>query len=81
MQLMIGATGAICFICIFLFFPETSQRGKRGIERYKAEHPGKKFAFVWLNPLQPLRLLRSPIILFLVRDLSSRTWPVTELFL
>jgi hypothetical protein len=65
MQFALGVAGAICFVCIFIFFPETSQPGKRGIDKYRAEHPGKKFTFVWLNPLRPLLLLRSPVILML----------------
>lgn len=62
------ATFACCaFVCIFLFFPETSHPDTRGIDDYrKSGKPLPKWRPVLLNPLSPLLLLRSPNILAIV---------------
>lgn len=68
MQYGIGIAQAILFVAVLFAFPETSQPGARGIDKARASHPeGKSPGFVWLNPLKPWYLLRSPVILMLVR--------------
>ncbi len=73
MQFILAGAGFLGFVCIFLFFPETSHPGVRGIEKprqtrqieedqggsLKENHLG----WVWVNPLRPLWLLRSPNLL------------------
>ncbi|GLB35682.1 putative MFS general substrate transporter [Lyophyllum shimeji] len=59
MQSAMGAVGAIMFVCMLIFFPETSHPGMRGIDRL-APHT-RRLRFV--NPLQPLVLLRSPSLM------------------
>ncbi|KAJ7285059.1 major facilitator superfamily domain-containing protein [Mycena rebaudengoi] len=52
----------IGFLCIVLFFPETSHPGTRGVDKLIRETNGaKRYAFV--NPLKCLWLLRSPNLL------------------
>ncbi|KAF8061835.1 major facilitator superfamily domain-containing protein [Lyophyllum atratum] len=59
MQLVMGGVGGVMFICMLLFFPETSHPGTRGIDKLPAA--SRKWVFV--NPLRPLALLRSPNLL------------------
>lgn len=62
MQLALGVWGLAAFVWIFLFFPETSHPGTRGVEKID---PVKRPTWrpVILNPLAPLWLLRSPNVL------------------
>ncbi|KAF8162629.1 major facilitator superfamily domain-containing protein [Crassisporium funariophilum] len=71
MQGLLGILGSIEFTVMYLFFPETSQPGARGIDKLLAHggakpHPG----FRLINPLRPLLLLRSPN-LFLISLITS----------
>jgi len=61
---ILGLLGLIAFTAIYLFFPETSQPGVRGIDKMKEEH-GSSRSFVFINPLRSLLLLRSPIMLLI----------------
>ena len=65
MQLALGFWGLAAFVWIFLFFPETSHPGARGVEKID---PVKRPTWrpVILNPLAPLWLLRSPNVLAVV---------------
>ncbi|KAF9046832.1 MFS general substrate transporter [Hymenopellis radicata] len=72
MQFILAGAGFLGFICIFLFFPETSHPGMRGIDKLRGtrqiEDQGgslkeKHSVWVWVNPLRPLWLLRSPNLL------------------
>ncbi|KAF8061831.1 major facilitator superfamily domain-containing protein [Lyophyllum atratum] len=58
MQAAIGAVGCVMLICMVLFFPETSHPGKRGIDRI----PEGSRRLVFVNPLKPVALWRSPIL-------------------
>lgn len=58
-QLALGMMGCLAFIAIFLFFPETSHPGARGVDKL----PCGDRRLVFVNPLRPLLLLRSPNIL------------------
>ena len=67
MQGLLGLIGLIAFTVIYFLFPETSQPGTRGIDKMKARNeidPSKSFIFI--NPLESLWLLRSPIMLSIV---------------
>ena len=61
-----GLLGLIAFTTIYFLFPETSQPGTRGIDKMKAKHGSSSSSFVFINPLRPLWLLRSPIMLLIV---------------
>jgi len=62
LQLYFGVMGIVEFVCMLLYFPETTHPGTRGVEKlYENEHPS--WRPVILNPLQPLALLRSPNLL------------------
>ncbi|TFK35472.1 major facilitator superfamily domain-containing protein [Crucibulum laeve] len=64
MQVYLGVLGFCAFICIVFCFPETSHPGSRGVERILAE--GKRIPTwrpIFINPLQPLWLLRYPNLL------------------
>ena len=64
MQGILGFLGLIAFATIYFLFPETSQPGARGIEKLKAANKiDSSKSFIFINPLQPLWLLRSPIML------------------
>ncbi|KAF8920192.1 MFS general substrate transporter [Mucidula mucida] len=73
MQFILAGAGFLGFVCIFLFFPETSHPGVRGIEKLRQtrqieEDQGgslkeNHLGWVWVNPLRPLWLLRSPNLL------------------
>lgn len=54
----------ISFALTFLFQPETSQPGARGVE--KLIRAGGKARWVWLNPFDSIALLRSPNVLLIV---------------
>lgn len=59
MQLTISAMGCFVFAAVLLYFPETSHPGTKGIDKHV--HGPRRLVFV--NPLRPLRLLRSPNLL------------------
>ncbi|KAK0435267.1 MFS general substrate transporter [Armillaria borealis] len=59
MQFILGGAGFGAFICMYLFFSETSHPGVRGIDKLKIEEHSTA-PFVWVNPLRSLALLRSP---------------------
>jgi hypothetical protein len=65
MQAFLGVFGLVQIGFIYFFFPETSQPGARGIDKLKLEDRPAKFIFI--NPLRPLGLLRSPNLLLIVR--------------
>ncbi|KAF8809325.1 MFS general substrate transporter [Phlegmacium glaucopus] len=71
MQAFLGVIGLVEFGCMYFLFPETSQPGARGIDKLASEdglrHPAK---FIFINPLRPLALLRSPN-LFLISIILS----------
>ncbi|KAG5651696.1 hypothetical protein H0H81_007755 [Sphagnurus paluster] len=56
MQNTIGVVGLIMFFSMWLFFPETSHPNTRGIDKI----PQDSSKFIFVNPLKPLALLRSP---------------------
>jgi hypothetical protein len=64
-QAFLGALGLVGFVVMYFLFPETSQPGARGIDKLEAK-PAK---FIFINPLRPLALLRSPNLLLIVRSL------------
>ena len=67
MQGILGLLGLIAFTTIYFLFPETSQPGARGIDKMRAANEiDSSKSFVFINPLQSLWLLRSPIMLSIV---------------
>ena len=75
LQLSLGATGIIIIFTVVCFFPETYHPGKRGVDSVDpASLP--KWRPVLLNPLEPLWMLRSPILLSVV----SRFFCVAEVY-
>ncbi|KAK7040299.1 hypothetical protein VNI00_009767 [Paramarasmius palmivorus] len=62
MQLGLGIAGLLGFICMALYFPETSIPGTRGIDRRRAESGRDNVYLVWVNPFRTLTILRSPNI-------------------
>ncbi|KAF8870318.1 major facilitator superfamily domain-containing protein [Infundibulicybe gibba] len=80
MQLALAISGALIFVTMFLFFPETSHPGKRGIDQVQPVSTPtlwRSWKPFLVNPLRPLSLLRSPNILAVVFLLP----PVTVLTL
>ena len=62
--------GLISFTTFYFLFPETSQPGARGIEKMNAANGiDSSTSFIFINPLEPLWLLRSPSMLLTVRGL------------
>ncbi|KAF8581941.1 MFS general substrate transporter [Ramaria rubella] len=55
-QYLLAAMGSVCFLLILFILPETIP--VRGIDRLRQEKPNKRWLWVWLNPLRPLKLLR-----------------------
>ena len=67
MQGFLGLVGLIAFTTIYFLFPETSQPGARGIDKMKARNEiDSSKSFIFINPLESLWLLRSPIMLAMV---------------
>ena len=65
---ILGLAALIIFTFMYFLLPETSQPGARGIDEMKAINGiDKSKSFVFVNPLQPLWLLRSPTMLLMVR--------------
>ncbi|KAF8880862.1 major facilitator superfamily domain-containing protein [Infundibulicybe gibba] len=66
MQLALAIAGIVAFVSVFLFFPETSYPGERGIDKVQPVSAptwwGSWKPFL-VNPLRPLYLLRSPNLL------------------
>ncbi|KAF8590682.1 MFS general substrate transporter [Ramaria rubella] len=60
-QYLLAAMGVACFLLIFFVLPETSHH--RGVDRLQQDKPHKRWLWVWLNPLRPLKLLRHRNIL------------------
>ncbi len=65
MQFILGGAGFGAFICMYLFFLETSHPGVRGVDKLKIEEHSKA-PFVWVNPMRSLALLRSPNLVAVV---------------
>ncbi|KAF5349557.1 hypothetical protein D9756_008805 [Leucocoprinus leucothites] len=65
MQFIIGIFGLIALAIIWIFFPETSHPGVRGIDKLRREAESGvkvKWTRYIVNPLAPLSLLRAPNI-------------------
>ncbi|KAG2021362.1 multidrug transporter, variant 3 [Coprinopsis cinerea AmutBmut pab1-1] len=62
MQLGLGCIGFALWFAVLLWLPETSHPGTRGIEKIDAQSL-PRWRPVILNPLRPLALLRSPVML------------------
>lgn len=58
--------GAVSLALTYLFQPETSQPGTRGVEKLA------RARWVWLNPFENLALLRSPNVFCIVSSCSLR---------
>ncbi|KAF8877738.1 MFS general substrate transporter [Gymnopilus junonius] len=74
MQGSLGMVGFVAFCIMYFFFPETSQPGTRGIDKLRAiqsESTEKRIGFVFVNPLRPMLLLRSPNLLLISIILSA----------
>jgi hypothetical protein len=70
MQGSLGVMGLIAWLTIVFFFPETSQPGARGLDQLrKKEGENYRPRFVFVNPLRPLGLLRSPNLFLIVSPL------------
>jgi hypothetical protein len=76
MQGILGLAGLIIFVMFYFLFPETSQPGARYIDKMEAT-PDSRKPFVFINPLQPLWLLRSPSLLLTAVFLST---PIISVF-
>lgn len=63
MQFALAVCGVLAFIAMGLFLPETSHPGTRGIDKVARDSQGSRPAFVWVNPLSSLWLMRSPNLL------------------
>ena len=67
MQLYLAAAGIFQFCWMYSYLPETAQPGTRGIDKLPGINSPKHHPrFIFINPLQPLALLRSPNLLFIV---------------
>ena len=74
MQLALGFFGLVIFVFVLLVFPETYHPGERGVEKADpTELP--MWRPIFLNPLGPLLLLRSPNLLAVVRPLARSCYP------
>ena len=71
MQGILALVGLIAFTTFYFLFPETSQPGTRGIDKMKAANEiDSSKSFIFINPLQSLWLLRSPIMVSTVEFLG-----------
>ncbi|KAK0463404.1 MFS general substrate transporter [Armillaria novae-zelandiae] len=61
-QIALAFAGFVAFVLMFLFLPETSHPGSRGIDKMREADGAlsKGWKWVWLNPFASLALLRSP---------------------
>lgn len=74
MQLCLGLFGLIAFVIMLVAFPETSHPGARGIDKLRQSgFVGRRWFPVFVNPLKPLNLLRSPTIFSVVCGYFFRT--------
>ncbi|TRM59633.1 major facilitator superfamily domain-containing protein [Schizophyllum amplum] len=67
MQEAIGVAGFVTFVIMYFSFAETKHPKTKGIEkaRLRAQEEGRKPPrFVFLNPIGPMALLKSPVMLF-----------------
>ena len=72
MQFYLAAAGIFQFCWMYSYFPETAQPGTRGIDKLPGIDSLKRHSrVIFINPLQPLALLRSPNLLFIVSLLAS----------
>lgn len=82
MQVLLAAMGLGITIVVFVYLPETSHPGVRGLDKWNAQRRVKNIEngthgeenkdkeswhWVWLSPLSTLTLLKSPVILLLVK--------------
>ncbi|KDR82154.1 hypothetical protein GALMADRAFT_135516 [Galerina marginata CBS 339.88] len=85
MQGSLGVLGFVAFCTMYFFFPETSQPGTRGIDKLRAsrgpDSQDKKIGFVFINPLRPMLLLRSPNLLMISFILSASLMTVFVLLI
>ncbi|KXN87010.1 hypothetical protein AN958_09356 [Leucoagaricus sp. SymC.cos] len=70
MQTCIGFAQLFSFILFFLAFPETSHPGARGIDKLRLTGNTRN-SWKHVNPLQPIDLLRSPVIAVAVCFMES----------
>ena len=74
MQVALGTVGIVIFIAILFFLPETSHPGARGIDKLRMDsmktEASSSRMFVFVNPIRPLALMRSPNVLAVVRTLE-----------
>jgi MFS family permease len=71
MQGSIGVMGLLVWVVILLFFPETTQPETRGVDMLRLkEGVNWRERFVFVNPLRPLALLRSPNLFLIVRSVQ-----------
>jgi len=66
MQGSLGIVGFAAFCAMYFFFPDTSHPGSRGIDKLAADDPKRQRTIIFINPLRPLWLLRSPNLLLIV---------------
>ncbi|KAK0455358.1 MFS general substrate transporter [Desarmillaria tabescens] len=66
-QATLALAGFLTFVLMLFFLPETSHPGTRGIDKTheNVESAPKRWTWVWLNPLAPLALLRSPLLMLM----------------
>ncbi|KAF8162628.1 MFS DHA1 amino acid exporter [Crassisporium funariophilum] len=70
MQLSLGIVGLLAFFLVVSFFPETSHPGERGVDKLEPGlHPTWRPVFI--NPLAPIALLRSPNLLATFAGLTT----------
>jgi hypothetical protein len=62
MRVFLGIGALIALFLVFCGLPETIHPGVSGYEK-EGGKPGDKRRFVLLNPLKPLELLISPVLL------------------
>lgn len=62
MQLVLAVSGVLALACVIAFFPETMPPNTRGIDK-KCQETGRRWSFEFINPLTPLWLLRSPLLM------------------
>lgn len=67
MQLVLAVSGVLALACVIAFFPETMPPNTRGIDK-KCQETGRRWSFEFINPLTPLWLLRSPLLMGVVSD-------------
>ncbi|KAF4618476.1 hypothetical protein D9613_010062 [Agrocybe pediades] len=57
-QAVLGLAGGLVFAVVYFFLPETSHPGTKGIDKLRSSN--SSVGFVFINPLRPMLLLRSP---------------------